>query len=279
VRAGAQTFAVPLAVVEEVVQFRREQVQTIGGADLLDLDGASYPLVSLAEALGLTPAGDDVAARALIVRTADQRYALAIDELLGQQEVVIKRLGRRLYTVPGLAGATILGNGAVVLILNVPDLLGERERRVRTAPAPAGAAPARLAPAPSDERVALVVDDSLSVRRVVARTLERDGWRVLQAKDGLEALDVLAWARPRVLVLDIEMPRMDGYELAERLRNDPDHDALPIVMLTSRAGEKHRRKAFELGVAAYLVKPFDEAELLRTARDLADPRRAWSVVR
>ncbi|HET8628291.1 MAG TPA: chemotaxis protein CheW [Thermomicrobiales bacterium] len=278
VRAGAQTFAVPLAVVEEVVQFRREQVQTVGGADLLDLDGASYPLVSLAEALGLTPAGDAEAARALIVRTADQRYALAIDELLGQQEVVIKRLGRRLYTVPGLAGATILGNGAVVLILNVPDLLGERERRVRTAPASAGAAPARLAPAPADERLALVVDDSLSVRRVVARTLERDGWRVLQAKDGLEALDVLAWARPRVLVLDIEMPRMDGYELAERLRNDPDHGALPIVMLTSRAGEKHRRKAFELGVAAYLVKPFDEAELLRTARELADARRAWSVV-
>ncbi|HEX5505282.1 MAG TPA: chemotaxis protein CheW, partial [Thermomicrobiales bacterium] len=289
VRAGAQTFAVPLAVVEEVVQFQREQVQTVGGADLLDVDGASYPLVSLAEALGLPPAPDSAAARALIVRTADQRYALAIDELLGQQEVVIKRLGRRLYTVPGVAGATILGNGAVVLILNILDLLGERERHDRTvAPAPAVAPPARVgpagvagvaAPAAPEERLALVVDDSLSVRRVLARTLERDGWRVLQAKDGLEALEVLAWARPRVLLLDIEMPRMDGYELAERLRSHPDHGALPIMMLTSRAGEKHRRKAFELGVAAYLVKPFDEAELLRTARELSDARRAgWAVV-
>jgi len=116
------------------------------------------------------------------------------------------------------------------------------------------------------------------VRRVLTRTLERDGWTVLQAKDGIEALEVLAWARPRVLLLDIEMPRMDGYELTGVLKSHPDHGDLPIVMLTSRAGEKHRRKALDLGVAAYLVKPFEERELLRTVRELAAPRDRAATV-
>jgi len=123
----------------------------------------------------------------------------------------------------------------------------------------------------------MVVDDSLSVRRVLTRTLERDGWQVLGAKDGVEALEMLAWARPQVMILDIEMPRMDGYELTTLIRNHPDHHALPIAMLTSRAGEKHRRKAFDIGVSAYLVKPFEETELLRTVRELSAATRRQTV--
>ncbi len=285
IRTGVQTFAIPLPVVEQVAFFRREQVASVGGNELLDLGGATYPVVYLSRALGLADSSESLSggARALIVGNADRRIALVVDELVGQQEIVVKQLGRHLQSVAGVAGATILGNGQVVLILNVLDLIGDR--RIR----PTGAHPATLARSPEfaavpqpqplrplgaargveGPRVAMIVDDSLSVRRVLTRTLERDGWQVIGAKDGVEALEMLAWANPRVVVLDIEMPRMDGYELTSLIRNHPDHHDLPIAMLTSRAGDKHRRKAEGLGVSAYLVKPFEESELLRTVRELS----------
>lgn len=281
IRSGAQTFAIPLPVVEQVAFFRKEQVSTVGGGDLFDLGGATYPVVYLSRALGLAESSEAGAsgARALIVGNADRRIALVVDELVGQQEIVVKQLGRHLQSVAGVAGATILGNGQVVLILNVLDLIGDR-RTVRTGsrsvdvlPLPQPARPVGAARGADGPRLAMIVDDSLSVRRVLTRTLERDGWQVLGAKDGVEALEMLAWATPRVVVLDIEMPRMDGYELTSLIRNHPDHHDLPITMLTSRAGEKHRRKAYDLGVSAYLVKPFDETELLRTVRELSQAVR------
>jgi chemosensory pili system protein ChpA (sensor histidine kinase/response regulator) len=284
IRTGVQTFAIPLPVVEQVAFFRKELVTSVGGNELLDLGGGTYPVVYLSRALGLADSSDTLStgARALIVGNADRRIALVVDELVGQQEIVVKQLGRHLQSVAGVAGATILGNGQVVLILNVLDLIGDRRVRLT------GAHPATLARSPElgvttpqslrpigaargaeGPRVAMVVDDSLSVRRVLTRTLERDGWQVIGAKDGVEALEMLAWANPRVMVLDIEMPRMDGYELTSLIRNHPDHHDLPIAMLTSRAGDKHRRKAEGLGVSAYLVKPFEEGELLRTVRELS----------
>jgi len=277
VRSGAQTFAIPLPVVEQVAFFRKELVSTVGSSELFDLGGETYPVLYLNRALDLGGSTElSSNARALIVGNADRRMALVVDELVGQQEVVVKRLGRHLQSVAGVAGATILGSGQVVLILNILDLIGAR-RNVRSGGA-AHVAPAPITPtvwpqSSNGGRVAMVVDDSLSVRRVLTRTLERDGWQVLGAKDGVEALEMLAWARPQVLILDIEMPRMDGYELTSLLRNHPDHQELPIAMLTSRAGEKHRRKAFDLGVSSYLVKPFEEAELLRTVRELSAAAR------
>ncbi len=284
VRSGTQTFAIPLPVVEQVAFFRKELVSTVGGAELFDLDGVTYPILHLNRALGLANGGEIAAgARALIVGNAERRVALIVDELVGQQEIVVKRLGRHLQSVAGVAGATILGSGQIILILNVLDLVGaQRAGRVgeaqQLAPLPLHPPVAPTTPRGGDgSRVAMVVDDSLSVRRVLTRTLERDGWQVLGAKDGVEALEMLAWARPQVLVLDIEMPRMDGYELANLLRNGVEHRDLPIAMLTSRAGEKHRRKALELGVSAYLVKPFEEAELLRTVRELSATVRRQTV--
>ena len=277
IRSGSQTFAIPLPVVEQVAFFRKEQVSSVGGGDLLDLGGETYPVVYLSRALGLTDTSEVLSngARALVVGNADRRIALVVDELVGQQEIVVKQLGRHLQSVAGVAGATILGNGQVVLILNVLDLIGDR-RAVRSSsrsadimPQPQPVRPVGAARGAEGPRLAMIVDDSLSVRRVLTRTLERDGWQVLGAKDGVEALEMLAWATPRVIVLDIEMPRMDGYELTSLIRNHPDHHDLPIAMLTSRAGEKHRRKAFDLGVTSYLVKPFEETELLRTVRELS----------
>jgi chemosensory pili system protein ChpA (sensor histidine kinase/response regulator) len=278
IRSGAQTFAIPLPVVEQVAFFSKDQVSSVGGGNLLDLGGETYPVVYLSRALGLTDTSETLSsgARALIVGNVDRRIALVVDELVGQQEIVVKQLGRHLQSVAGVAGATILGNGQVVLILNVLDLIGDRRsvRPAARATEVATAQPQPLRPIGAARgvegpRVAMIVDDSLSVRRVLTRTLERDGWQVVGAKDGVEALEMLAWANPRVMVLDIEMPRMDGYELTSLIRNHPDYHDLPIAMLTSRAGEKHRRKAFDLGVSAYLIKPFEETDLLRTVRELS----------
>jgi chemotaxis protein histidine kinase CheA/CheY-like chemotaxis protein len=278
VRSGTQTFAIPLPVVEQVAFFHKELISTVGESELLDLNDTAYPVIHLNRALGLATGGDPApGARALIVGNADRRVALVVDELIGQQEIVVKRLGRHLQSVAGVAGATILGSGQVVLILNVLDLIAAR-RTVREAPVvPQPIRPQGAAQAGPGGRVALVVDDSLSVRRVLTRTLERDGWQVLGAKDGVEALEILSWARPQVAILDIEMPRMDGYELLALIRSGADHRDLPIAMLTSRAGEKHRRKALELGASAYLIKPFDENELLRTLRELGATTRQQTV--
>ncbi len=278
VRSGTQTFAIPLPVVEQVAFFRKELVSIIGESELLDLGDTTYPVLHLNRALGLATGGEPApGARALIVGNAERRVALVVDELIGQQEIVVKRLGRHLQSVAGVAGATILGSGQVVLILNVLDLIGAR-RVVREAPAlPQLPRPQDIPLAGPAGRVALVVDDSLSVRRVLTRTLERDGWQVLGAKDGVEALEILSWARPQVAILDIEMPRMDGYELLALIRGGAEHRDLPIAMLTSRAGEKHRRKALDLGASAYLIKPFEESELLRTLRELGAAARQQTV--
>jgi len=278
VRSGTQTFAIPLPVVEQVAFFRKELVSTIGERELLDLGDTAYPVLHLNRALGLATGGEPApGARALIVGNAERRVALVVDELIGQQEIVVKRLGRHLQSVAGVAGATILGSGQVVLILNVLDLIGAG-RTVREAPAlPQPLRSQGTAHGGLGGRVALVVDDSLSVRRVLTRTLERDGWQVLGAKDGVEALEILSWARPQVAILDIEMPRMDGYELLALIRGGAEHRDLPIAMLTSRAGEKHRRKALDLGASAYLIKPFEESELLRTLRELGAAARQQTV--
>jgi chemosensory pili system protein ChpA (sensor histidine kinase/response regulator) len=274
VRSGAQTFAIPLPTVEQVAFFRKELVSTIGEGELLDLGDTTYPIIHLNRALGIATNGEVApGARALIVGNAERRVALVVDEMIGQQEIVVKRLGRHLQAVAGVAGATILGNGQVVLILNILDLIGARRVIREAPPLPQPGRPQDIPQGGPSEKLALVVDDSLSVRRVLTRTLERDGWQVLGAKDGVEALEILSWARPQVAILDIEMPRMDGYELLGAIRGGSEHHDLPVAMLTSRAGEKHRRKALDLGASAYLIKPFEESALLRTLRELGATTR------
>jgi chemosensory pili system protein ChpA (sensor histidine kinase/response regulator) len=182
---------------------------------------------------------------------------LSVSELLGQEEIVVKSLGPHLRAIRGVLGATIQANGQVLPVLNTAELLTQRAlvlggRAERTTAAQRQRAP----------HTVLVVDDSLSVRKVLARTLERDGWTVRQARDGVDALEVLQGFRPDVVLMDIEMPRMDGFELAAILRGSAEYGDPPIVMITSRAGDKHRKRAEELGVAGYVVKPYQEQELL-----------------
>jgi chemosensory pili system protein ChpA (sensor histidine kinase/response regulator) len=203
------------------------------------------------------------------VRSAQQRIALHVDEVLGTQEVVVKNLGPQLSRLPGLAGMTLLASGAVALIYNpvaLATLYGESARAATVAALRSGTVQAVT---PTAEETAaqaaplvLVVDDSLTVRRVTQRLLVREGYRVILAKDGIEALERLAEDLPQVVLSDIEMPRMDGFDLVRNIRGDSRLRALPVIMITSRIAQKHRDYAAELGVDHYLGKPYSEEDLL-----------------
>ncbi|QNK69499.1 Hpt domain-containing protein [Variovorax sp. PAMC26660] len=217
----------------------------------------------------------------VIVRSAAQRVALHVDEVLGNQEVVVKNLGPQLARLPGLAGISVLASGAVALIYNpvaLASVHGEQARlRQAAALAVSHAAAADdhgapheplpvLAPVAPQVPLVLVVDDSITVRRVTQRLLQREGYRVSLAADGLQALERLQQERPAVVLSDIEMPRMDGFDLARNIRADAALAELPIIMITSRIAEKHRDYARTLGVNHYLGKPYSEEELLRLVR-------------
>ena len=211
----------------------------------------------------------------VIFRSAAQRVAMHVDEVLGNQEVVVKNLGPQLSRLPGLAGMSVLASGAVVLIYNpvaLATVYGDQVRAASAgmAPAPeagggAGGAKQVVSPqlaGPSQVPLVLVVDDSITVRRVTQRLLQREGYRVALAADGLQALERLQEERPTVVLSDIEMPRMDGFDLARNIRADGALRDLPIIMITSRIAEKHREHAMELGVNHYLGKPYSDEELL-----------------
>ncbi|MET3443217.1 chemosensory pili system protein ChpA (sensor histidine kinase/response regulator) [Variovorax paradoxus] len=219
----------------------------------------------------------------VIVRSAAQRVGLHVDEVLGNQEVVVKNLGPQLARLPGLAGISVLASGAVALIYNPVALAAVHGEQARTRQAAALAVSAHaasgdaehgapqeplpmLAPPVPQVPLVLVVDDSITVRRVTQRLLQREGYRVSLAADGLQALERLQQERPAVVLSDIEMPRMDGFDLARNIRADESMAGLPIIMITSRIAEKHRDYARTLGVNHYLGKPYSEDELLRLVR-------------
>jgi chemosensory pili system protein ChpA (sensor histidine kinase/response regulator) len=192
----------------------------------------------------------------LLLRSGIQRIALHVDELVGNQEIVVKAIGPQLSRVPGVVGATVLADGAIVLIMN-PVLLANRARVAEPSlTVTATQSPKTTAP------VVMVVDDSLTVRKFTSRLLEREGYRVVLAKDGVDALEHMRDSLPQVMLVDIEMPRMDGFDLTRNVRADPRLKQLPIIVISSRTAEKHRTQAAQLGVNAFLGKPYPEAELL-----------------
>ena len=207
----------------------------------------------------------DEAIPVILVRAGEHSTALVVDELIGSREIVVKSLGPQISGIRGISGATILGDGRIVVILDVGAMV---RSEWRSRPSDVSTPSAR------DDRVfVLVVDDSITVRRVTQRLLERNGMRVLTAKDGIEAMSVLQENTPDVILLDIEMPRMDGYEVASQVRNDPRLLEVPIIMITSRVGDKHRARAIELGVDDYLGKPYQESQLLDAIEPLVLARR------
>jgi chemosensory pili system protein ChpA (sensor histidine kinase/response regulator) len=201
----------------------------------------------------------------LLARTGTREVAMQVDGLGGTREVVIKPLGPQLAEIKGLGGATILGDGRVILILDVPGLWF-REDTLRVGHQIQQ--PVAAAPAEKEHPTVMVVDDSLTVRKVTSKHLQKRGYEVMVAKDGIDAVEQLRERVPDLMLVDIEMPRMDGYELTSRVRSESGLKHVPIIMITSRAGAKHRQKAFDLGVDVYMSKPYQEEDLVKNIETL-----------
>jgi chemosensory pili system protein ChpA (sensor histidine kinase/response regulator) len=283
VRMGQLTVGVPSSLVEIVQRLKPEEIEQryrLGRHQYSNLEVDFFPLAKLLQA-SLGTIGEGRTNPVLVVRSAAQRVAVHVDEILGNQEVVVRNLGPQLSRVPGLAGMSVLASGAVVLIYNpvaLASVYGPSLRAAQEAAAvaaaegavAAGADGAGAAAVVADtplrrEPTVMITDDSLTVRRVAQRLMQRNGYRVLLAKDGLDALEVLQTETPDVMLLDIEMPRMDGFDLMRNLRSagaEKKLRELPVIMITSRIADKHRQLATELGVNHYLGKPYNEEELL-----------------
>ena len=274
VRVLGQSFAIPLEAVEQILRPSAEQVEHIGRSPVLRVNGLVCPLVPLSGVLRIRHSDGPVEARqpVIVLRSAGRRIAVLVDQLMGGREVVIKSLGRHLQRVPAVSGATLLGDGSVVLILNPVELIRSAATSFTNQPvATTPVAPTRV----KERKTALVVDDSPSVRRVLSMVLTNAGWKVVTAKDGLDALEVLqnAGDLPDIVLTDVEMPRMDGYELLATVRSQPTLAHLPVVVITSRSADKHRKKALGLGASAYVVKPFQDVNLLEILQQLVRPMK------
>jgi len=263
VRTGEEVYALPLPTVEGVARIPRAELET-----LLSQSEPSYQYGEQAykfRHLGMYLGGqaaklpqDEAFISVILVHAGEYSAALLVDEMLASREIVVKAVGPQLASIRGISGATILGDGSIVLILDIHALVRTGAPVVEIK---------KAAPTPTDERpLALVVDDSITVRRVTERFLARNGLRCATAKDGLDAISVMQEAKPDIILLDIEMPRMDGYEFASHVRNDDRVFDVPIIMITSRVGDKHRARAIELGVNDYLGKPYQDSELLEAIR-------------
>jgi len=273
-RCGDATVAVPSTLIEIVRRATAAEIEQAYAGGGYPLGDRVLPFFWLGSLLQTSPAPTEAIGRTrpvVVVRSAQQRVALHVDEVLGNQEVVVKNLGPQLSRLPGLAGMTLLASGAVALIYNpvaLATLYGDAARAATVAALNAlrGGAPAMPQVAQEPQVAAaplvLVVDDSLTVRRVTQRLLVREGYRVVLAKDGMDALERLAEERPSIVLSDIEMPRMDGFDLVRNIRGDARLRDLPVIMITSRIAQKHRDYAAELGVDHYLGKPYSEEDLL-----------------
>ena len=269
-RCGALQVAVPSTLVEVVRRVPTDQVERAYDSASLQVGDQVLPFYWLGGLLQHSARGPTVgrSQAVIVIRSAAQRVALHVDEVIGNQEVVVKHVGPQLARLPGLAGVTLLPSGAVALIYNpvaLAALFGEaaQQRAIGAAAQASALGPQAPAAEVVQAPLVLVVDDSLTVRRVTQRLLSREGYRVVLAKDGMDAMEKLAVERPAVMLSDIEMPRMDGFDLVRNVRADPRLAGLPVVMITSRIAQKHRDYAAVLGVDHYLGKPYSEEELLR----------------
>ncbi len=310
VRVGGHIFAVPTVMVEAIGRLDSFKRATYAGRPAVLVQNELYPLSMLSQYLSLPDSLADDKSPLLFVNSGGHRVALIVDEIRNKLDVVMKNLGPHLRHVHGIAGGTVMGNGRVVLILELNELLTTRNKLIGTTmgtppstsvsapkerrdsratlaqqlvPAPVQAPRPTLVPVSSPQPVpqppapaatsehgkhVLVVDDSPSVRRVVSNMLKQHGWEVQMARDGIEALDLISHETPAAVLLDIEMPRMDGYELIATVRAQEQYRTLPLVVLTSRAAAKHQQRALQLGASSYVIKPYQDEELINTLNSL-----------
>ncbi|HXZ54873.1 MAG TPA: Hpt domain-containing protein [Burkholderiales bacterium] len=272
VRAGSRTYAIPAVMVEQVLQLRQEQLVTAYAQRQTVWQDRHYPFHYLPHLLGQA---DAVAEQkrfspTLYLRSGTNSIALHVDDMVGSnQEIVVKAIGPQLQRIAGITGATVLGTGEIVLILN-PVQLALKEVAVRPAIVHEAPKPQAAATQPT----IMVVDDSLTVRKVTGRLLERQGYLVVTARDGVEAMEKLQEMVPDVMLVDIEMPRMDGFDLTRNVRADARLARVPVIMITSRTADKHQNYAKEIGVSHFLGKPYQEDDLLEKISGFLRERRA-----
>jgi chemosensory pili system protein ChpA (sensor histidine kinase/response regulator) len=272
VEANGETLAIPLASIHQVLRVDSSQLAFDGPSPTIRAGEKDIPVYRLGDVLRLAgpPARNSGRIPVLVFNFGERPVAFAVDQLGEARDVVVKSLGGLLRRVPGISGATLLGDGSVVLIVEPADIVRLSGQTKTKKPV------AALKPRGYD---VMVVDDSVSVRRVLSNLIVNNSWTCTPAKDGVEALEILRsrGSAPDVILLDIEMPRMDGYDLTGIIRNDPVFKHMPIVMLTSRSGDKHRRKAFEVGATEYLVKPYLEETLLAAIRKVVTESKQTST--
>ncbi len=263
VRIGESIFAVPVASVRGVSRVDRDLYN--GDEYIHKYGDENYLIHDLGVLLGQAPAKAEgqLQIPVLLVRAGELRVAVGVDQILGNREIVVKPTGPQMASIPGVFGATVMGDGQVRIILDIAPLA----RRWASQPQvedEESAEPVQVNTVP----LVMVVDDSITMRKVTSRVLGRQGFEVMTAKDGIDALEQMEERVPDLMLLDIEMPRMDGYELATEMKGSARLRQVPIVMITSRTGDKHRQRAFDLGVNRYLGKPYQETELLRNVSEL-----------
>ena len=266
VKSGARHYAIPSSMVAQVRELKPEAIAAVRSEGTIAWLGDQYAWQYLPRLLGASEAQPEPARRhwLLLLRAGGQRAAIEVDALIGNQELVVKNIGPQLARVVGIAGATVLGDGEIVLILNPLALVARNTpAAVSVAAPPVEPLEPKAEAVPVHSGLVMVVDDSLTVRKITGRLLAREGYHVLLAKDGVDALEQLIDIVPEVMLVDIEMPRMDGFDLTRNVRADERLKHIPIVMITSRIADKHRNYAREIGVNHYLGKPYDEDELLK----------------
>lgn len=269
VETAGDTYAIPVNLIRGVTHITVDELRQyyVDDQKFYRFEGEQYRVVHLAQMLRLgdgAPLESGDQTPLIFIRCGEQRVALHVDTLMGRREIAVKPGGEQLRNLAGIAGATIMGDGQVVLVLDMNGLLLEWEGRLSLV----NLGDDTLQIDFEDQRpVAVVVDDSITIRKVTSRMLERHNFRVITAKDGVEALQLIKQRTPDVVLLDLEMPRMDGFELARHLRQELGLGNLPIVVITSRTGNKHRARAAELGIYHYLGKPYQETELISVLRN------------
>ena len=310
---GETTYAIPSVMIEQVQEYKGKRYEPLLAMSEIDWKGNKYPLRSMAALVGDKPiASAQRKASVILAKSGQQRAAVQVDEIIGNREIVVKNIGPQLARLIGVAGATVMGSGQVILIMNPVQLVYREAATVMTdnavpitrvgasqdgvagygfaakvaevgtdsqlsAPKSQSLSEAIAESAGNDvggpvavaKRIAplvMVVDDSLTVRKITSRMLTREGFEVATAKDGVDGLQQLQDIEPDIILLDIEMPRMDGFEFARNMRADPRVKHIPIIMITSRTADKHRNRALELGVNEYMGKPYQEEQLLMMIR-------------
>jgi len=263
IRAGGLTYALPAVMVEQVRQVKADELASYHTAGEAQWQNRRYPFRYLPRLLGDSEFAPEArrVTPVMFLRTGANVVAIQLEEVIGSQEIVVKNTGPLLARVAGITGATVLGTGEIVLIIN-PLILSGREPVATARRGGTLHVATRLEPAAPAVPTVMIVDDSLTVRKITGRLLAREGYNVLTAKDGVDAMEQLQNAVPDVMLVDIEMPRMDGFDLTRNVRADSRLKRIPIVMITSRTAEKHRNYAREIGVNVYLGKPYQEEELL-----------------